>query len=199
MNNSNEYPKTWWAPFPEEKAYEWEILPQAAKTGEVILSKRNELGLLSNFADTPFDLDGIRYASLEGFWQMMKFPESSEDERCQRTDIQWPFRREEVANMLGFDAVAAGDQADVLMEELGIDWVTYQGQKMKIWTMERGPHFELILRATKAKLAQNPRVVEVLRSTGDLILKPDHHQPDNAPPAWKYFDIYMELRDSLEG
>ena len=41
----------------------------------MILSKRNELGILSNFAATPFTLYGKRYASVEGFWQMMLYPE----------------------------------------------------------------------------------------------------------------------------
>src|SRR3989304_3433110 len=39
------YPAHWWTPVAEEGAPEWEILPQAAKPGEVILSKRHELGL----------------------------------------------------------------------------------------------------------------------------------------------------------
>lgn len=38
----------------------WEIMPQEAGNGEVILSKRNELGLL-NFAATPFEFHGKRY------------------------------------------------------------------------------------------------------------------------------------------
>ena len=50
-------------------------VPQEAGAGEVILSKRNELGLLSNFAATPFVFRGRRDASLEGFWQMMLYPE----------------------------------------------------------------------------------------------------------------------------
>ena len=41
-------------PSPTNGAPAWEIFPQDAKAGEVILSKRNELGLLSNFAPTPF-------------------------------------------------------------------------------------------------------------------------------------------------
>ena len=40
--------------------------PQAAGPGEVILSKRNDLGILSNFAPTPFVYHGIRYASWKG-------------------------------------------------------------------------------------------------------------------------------------
>ena len=61
------YPAHWWTPVPKEGAPTWEILPQEAGPGEVILSKRNELGLLSNFAATPFEFHGKRYASLEGF------------------------------------------------------------------------------------------------------------------------------------
>jgi hypothetical protein len=64
------YPTHWWTPVPKEGAPAWEILPQEDRPGEVILSKRNELGLLSNFAPTPFTFRGQRYASLEGFWQM---------------------------------------------------------------------------------------------------------------------------------
>src|SRR5205807_10219141 len=46
------YPAHWWTPIDDPKKPEWEILPQEAGPGEVILSKRNELGLLSNFAPT---------------------------------------------------------------------------------------------------------------------------------------------------
>jgi tRNA dimethylallyltransferase len=49
-------PLPWWAPVPEANKPDWEILPQAAKRPEVILSKRHELGILSNFAATPFML-----------------------------------------------------------------------------------------------------------------------------------------------
>src|SRR5947207_12543802 len=84
------YPAHWWAPISKEGAPAWEIFPQEAGPGEVILSKRNELGLLSNFAATPFRFRGQTYASLEGFWQMMKFPELNEDIRTNNPDIKWP-------------------------------------------------------------------------------------------------------------
>ena len=67
-------PMVWFAPINDPDKPDWEILPQEAKAGEVILSKRNELGILSNFAATPFEMDGKRYASVEGFWQMMLYP-----------------------------------------------------------------------------------------------------------------------------
>jgi len=40
------HPAHWWTPIPTNVAPAWEILPQAAAPGEVILSKRNQLGLL---------------------------------------------------------------------------------------------------------------------------------------------------------
>ncbi len=39
------YPPHWWESVSKEGAPDWEILPQEAGPGEVILSKRNELGL----------------------------------------------------------------------------------------------------------------------------------------------------------
>ena len=88
------YPAEWWTPVPTNGAPAWEILPQAAKPGEVILSKRNELGLLSNFAPTPFVFHGKRYASLEGFWQMMKYPEGANDPRATFPGLEWKFTRD---------------------------------------------------------------------------------------------------------
>jgi len=93
-SGASEYPGHWWAPISKEGAPAWEILPQEAGAGEVILSKRNELGLLSNFASTPFKFHGRSYASLEGFWQMMKFPESEDDPRAKSPDLKWPWTRD---------------------------------------------------------------------------------------------------------
>ncbi len=77
------YPARWWTPVSKEGAPSWEILPQEAGPGEVILSKRQpDLGLLSNFAATPFEFHGRRYASLEGFWQSLLYPEGPDDPRA---------------------------------------------------------------------------------------------------------------------
>src|SRR5689334_1921367 len=81
-NSRTNYPAQWWAAVPTNGAPGWEIFPKDAGPGEVILSKRNELGLLSNFAATPFEFRGKHYASVEGFWQMMKYPESPNDPRA---------------------------------------------------------------------------------------------------------------------
>ena len=60
----SKFPAHWWAPVPEAQGQWWEVLPQKARPGEVILSKRNELGIPVNFAATPFTLRSKRYAAL---------------------------------------------------------------------------------------------------------------------------------------
>ena len=192
------YPAIWFTAINDPNKPSWEILPQEAKAGEVILSKRNELGILSNFAATPFEMDGKRYASVEGFWQMMLYPEGPDDERAKAKGVEWKFTREQVAQMTAFEAKSAGTLAEENMKKLGIDWVTYQGKKFPYRSATPGEHYRLIVAAMRAKLEQNPEVKRILLATGDLILKPDHHGEENPPPEWKYYEIWMQLRSELQ-
>jgi len=192
------YPAHWWTPVPEANKPDWEILPQAAKPGEVILSKRNELGILSNFAPTPFVLYGKRYASVEGFWQMMLYPEGAADPRAKFPGIVWPHTREEVSQMMAFDAKDAGVIGEENMRKMAIDWVTYRGRRMKYRSVEKGEHYRIIVRAMRTKLEQNPKVKEILLSTGNLVLRPDHYEEENPPAEWNYFQIWMDLRSELQ-
>lgn len=191
------YPENWWSPVSKEDAPGWEILPQEAGPGEVILSKRHELGLLSNFAATPFEFRGKRYASLEGFWQMMKYPEGPDDPRANSPGLEWKYTRDEVAGLTAFDAKAAGDLASLNMAKMGIDWVTFEGMQMRYKPADPGEHYRLIEEATREKVRQNPEVKRVLLATGDLVLKPDHHQEKGAPAAWRYYEILTKIRDEL--
>lgn len=194
-----QYPAHWWTPIGDPHKPDWEILPQAAKPGkEVILSKRNELGILSNFAATPFVFHGRRYASVEGFWQMMLYPEGPGDPRAKAAAVIWLHKREDVGQMTAFEAKAAGAAAEENMRKMGIDWVTFEGRRMTYRSMKKGEHYRLIVGAMRAKLAQNPKVREVLLSTGDLVLLADHVQEANAPPEWFYNRIWMELRGEID-
>jgi predicted NAD-dependent protein-ADP-ribosyltransferase YbiA (DUF1768 family) len=192
------YPNHWWAAVSSVGAPDWEILPQEAGPGEVILSKRNELGLLSNFAATSFTFHGKRYASLEGFWQMMKFPESSDDPRAKFPGLNWKYTREQVAQLVSFEAKNAGTLAEENMKRMGISWVTFEGRRFEYRPSIPGEHYRLIVAATREKVLQNPEVQKVLLATGDLILKPDHHQEPNAPAAWRYFEILTQIRTELQ-
>ncbi len=195
----SKYPAHWWTPVSEVGKPDWEILPQEAGPGEVVLSKRNELGLLSNFAATPFNYRGKRYASLEGFWQMMLYPEGPNDLRAKFHGIEWKYTREQVSKMTAFEAKSAGTLAEQNMKKMGIDWVTFEGKRFPYRSQKPGKHYQLIVDATWAKLNQNAQVKKVLLSTGDLVLKPDHHGEPNAPPEWRYYEIWMKIRKQIVG
>ena len=164
----------------------------------MILSKRHELGLLSNFAATPFVFRDKHYASLEGFWQMMLYPEGSNDPRSKHPGIEWKFSREQVAAMTSFEAKSAGTLAEENMQKMNIGWVTFEGQQFEYRPAVPGKHYELIVAATWEKVRQNLEVKKVLLATGDLILKPDHHQEPDAPAAWRYYEILTQIRYELQ-
>jgi predicted NAD-dependent protein-ADP-ribosyltransferase YbiA (DUF1768 family) len=197
QSSEQKYPAHWWSPIYDENKPSWEILPQEAGPNEVILSKRNELGLLSNFAATPFIYREKKYASLEGFWQMMKYPESANDPRATFPELEWKFTREQVTQLVSFEAKRAGDLAEANMKKMGITWVTFEGKQFEYKSQTAGEHYKLILEATRQKVLQNPDVKNVLLSTGDLILKPDHHQDPGSPPEWKYYEIMMMIRKEI--
>ena len=194
------YPAHWFTSVERDPKKTWEILPQEAKPGEVILSKRHELGLLSNFAPTPFTYRGRRYASLEGLWQSMLYPEAKidgkNDPRSQ-AKVKWAHTRAQVEQMGAFEAKEAGRMAEENMKALKIDWVSFEGKKFPYFTQARGEHYRIIVEAMRAKLAQNPPVQAALKATGKLKLMPDHHSEPNAPPAWRYTAIWEMLRSEL--
>jgi hypothetical protein len=83
------------------------------------------------------------------------------------------------------------------MKTMGITWVTFEGKQMEYRPAKPGDHYKLIVAATREKVRQNPEVQKVLFATGDLILKPDHHQETNALAAWRYFEILTQIRTEL--
>lgn len=191
------YPKIWWTEVSKIGAPEWEIFPQDANTNEVILSKRTELGILSNFANTPFTYRGKTYASVEGFWQMLKFPESKDDERIHQ-NVKWSLTRQQVASLSSFAAKEAGKEASQNMKALDIHWVTFEGKRIDYRENKKGEFYQLIKDVMIEKMKQNPSVKKIILQTGDLKLMPDHLQEPNSPPAWKYFEIWTEIRESLK-
>ncbi|HIA04106.1 MAG TPA: hypothetical protein EYN66_19780, partial [Myxococcales bacterium] len=189
------YPAHWWAQVDSSKP-SWEITPDQAEGGQLVLSKRNELGLLSNFAPTPFQLDGRQYASVEGFWQMMKYPDGPDDPRAKVE--AWPHSRAQVSAMTAFTAKAAGKYASKRMKKQGLTWLSYQGKRLEYKGADKDRHYQLIRRAMAAKLEQNPDLQHLLLSTGELELMPDHRQSKNKTRAYDYHTIWMDLRAELQ-
>lgn len=188
------YPPHWWSHIEVADKPDWEILPHEAAAGEVILSKRHELGLLSNLAPTPFVLDGKTYASVEALWQMTKLPEG-EDPEDPRALVSWPTDRATMRTLAGLEAKRLGDQASQLMKTHGWAWVSYEGDRWPYPEQTRGPFYRLIRQALEAKLEANPEVRAVLSATRGLLLRPDHTQTGPLSPAHLYHEMWMELRD----
>ena len=68
---------------------------------------------------------------------------------------------------------------------------------------QRGRHrhrsiYRLHCRREHEKVRQNPEVKRVLLATGNLVLKPDHHQEPDAPAAWRYYEILTQIRAELQ-
>ncbi len=78
------------------------------------LSPDPEIRLISNFAHTPFELDGLPYASVEGFWQGLKFPKETD--------------RKRIAGLYGQEARKAGS------DSLEASTILYMGQSIPIGT-----------------------------------------------------------------
>jgi len=128
---------------------------------------------------------------------MMLYPEGPNDPRAKFPAISWKYTRAEVAQMTAFEAKAAGTLAEENMKRMGINWATFEGKRFTYRSSTPALHYKLIVEASWAKLRQNSEVKRVLLSTGDLILKPDHHEEQNAPPEWRYYEIWMQIRKQL--
>ncbi len=190
------FPAAWWEAVPRESAPAWEILPQDARPGEVVLSKRTELGIFSNFAATPFMLDGKRYASVEGLWQAMKYPDPAlpNDPRHQ---VKFPYTRAQVMQMTGPEAKKAGDLTKAIYRDHGFKEVSYGGRLFDYLDMAEGSdyHAQIIKRAFRAKLDQTRGLWDLLVKTQCLKLISDHEIKADAPAAYHHYLRYMELRE----
>lgn len=188
-----DFPAHWWKEVPKGDAKSWEVLPQEAGYKEVVLSKRNELGLLSNFADTAFVYRGVCYPTIEAYWQMMKYPETENDPRWTWV-TKWKHTREQVAQMDGYKAKSAGNYANFLMDKNDANWVTFEGKVLVFAEKNPGEHYRLIWEAEIEKLRQNPEVLKVLLATKELKLLSDHGISANAPEEWHYNVVWTKIR-----
>lgn len=136
-------------------------------------SEDDEISIISNLGHTPFEMDGIRYESVEGFWQSLKYEESE---------------REEIRKLHGKKAKKAGKK------QLYAEYIHYNGQEVIVGSKE---HWGLMRKACKCKFSQNKLAQTSLLSTG---IRPLYHKPrrdSEVIPGPIMAGIWMDIRSKL--
>lgn len=129
---------------------------------------------ISNLAHTPFDLDGERYASIEGFWQGLKF-----------TD---PAERRRLASLFGPEAKGRGGAAGQPAT------VEYGGESIMAGSPE---HWRLMRRACEAKFSQHKPARAALLATGQRWITHKVRGESRTIPGVVMAQIWMDLRAKL--
>jgi len=131
---------------------------------------------MANFGDTPFTLDGRRYASVESFYVGLKFLDEAE--------------RRRIAAMPAREAFALGRSSTLEETEYG-------GRRFRLGGPE---HHALIERAIRAKLAEHPDLARAFAATHPRPIVHDTGQPERPGtflPAAALCRILTRLRDEL--
>jgi predicted NAD-dependent protein-ADP-ribosyltransferase YbiA (DUF1768 family) len=142
-----------------------------------ITSKSDDLRarILSNFSGYSFTLDGLKFASVEGFIQGTKFPENDP-------------RRNAAFGLMGKEAKKYGTYAERKFVWWGGKEIPYASEE----------HRNLIERAIRAKFNQSPQAIKALLATRDLVLIHDTGEPeppDTSLPASIFCRILMDIRE----
>jgi predicted NAD-dependent protein-ADP-ribosyltransferase YbiA (DUF1768 family) len=136
----------------------------------VVSSAPSPICLIANFAATPFELDGMRYACVEAFWQSLRFPLSE---------------RARIAAMPGPQAKQAS-QAQPYGSH-----VIYNEKEIPVGTWE---HWQLMRRACCAKFEQNEDARSALLATGERPIVHRVRRDSRTIPGVIMAEIWMSLR-----
>jgi len=138
--------------------------------------------VLSNFAATPFVIDGVKCNSAEGFIQALKFPN--------------PEMQKHVCALVGIGAKQAGIKAAKRIQREQKVW--WQGREFEFRSDE---HFSQIERALRAKFTQSDRARRALLATRDATLSHQVGQSDDkhtSLPASVFVRILYRIRAELQ-
>lgn len=133
------------------------------------------LRLIGNLAHTPFELEGIVYQSVEGFWQGLKFP-ADED-------------RIRIAALHGSAAKRAAEAAEKS------ETFEYRGERFRIGRPE---HWRLMRMACQAKFMQCEAARSALLATGTRPLTHTMKRDSETIPGVVMADIWMRIRARLQ-
>lgn len=131
------------------------------------------IDLISNFAATPFVLDGANYGSVEGFWQCWRYND--------------PDERARVAMLAGREAKSAGTAPPPELFDYGgaiIRWGSWD-------------HWQLMRRACQAKFAQNENARAALLGTLGRPLTHRTRRDSRSIPNVIMAQIWTEIRMAL--
>jgi len=131
--------------------------------------------LISNFAPTPFELDGRVYVSVEGFWQGLKFPSADE--------------RRRIATLSGGAAKRAGEAA--------VPAETFKYEGVRIYTGTHA-HWKLMERACWAKFSQDEEARAALLATIPRPLTHVMRHDSVTIPGALMAEIWMRIRGRLQ-
>lgn len=149
----------------------------------VASNSQNEIeAWLSNLSYNPFTLDWILYASIEAFWQSLKFEKWSEE---------W----NECITLSWIESKKYWNKAEK-KETFIYFWIEY-----KVWSEK---HQKLMKQALREQLKQNPDKLKLLLSTWnlDLVHRPKRedgtYYPDSITIPWYIFSRFLiELRQEF--
>ena len=136
-------------------------------------SVREAYGAFSNFAPYPFELDGLRWRTVEHYFQAQKFAGTAHVEAIRQTPSPM------VAARMGRSRA----------RPLRSDWDLVKD--------------EIMLRAVRAKFAQHAQLAALLLSTGDALIvehsRRDHYWGDGADGTGenRLGHILMQVRAEL--
>jgi Bacteriophage protein GP30.3 len=151
------------------------LIPLDEKPLNVASGAGERIGkLLSNFAERPFVIDGKHYASVEAFYQGLKWPD--------------PAKRAEIASLYGKAAKSAARGAP------RSETFEYEGDTYRFGS---GEHHRLIKRAIHASLDQNKDILKQFVATHPRPIEHKTGRPENlnsAFPGTVFTRILTELR-----
>lgn len=136
--------------------------------------------VLSNFAATPFVLDGVPCASAEGFIQALKFPN--------------PAMQRHICALVGMAAKSRGSKATRrIVREQSVWWL---GQRYVFRSTE---HYALVRRALRAKYTQCDRARRALLATYKATLTHNvgKESPHTSLPAREFIRMLNSIRAEL--
>ncbi|MDX1948151.1 MAG: NADAR family protein [Pirellulaceae bacterium] len=133
-----------------------------------------QVRLISNFAATPFELEGEPYGSVEGFWQGLKFAD--------------PAERRRVALLAGTEAKNAAAGLD------SVEFITWEGCQIRAGSPE---HWRLMHQACWAKFSQHEAAKAALLATYPRHLQHRVRRDSRTIPGAIMADIWMRIRDKL--